>query len=78
MLVHEYILLTLLFPVIQVAFFFFFFLEDAMPTKNLPPNPDGVTSDAKKAYLRRIATLVVDSYIIDRHRNEKMRQSVAI
>ena len=49
-------------------------LEDAMPTKNLPPNPDGATSD----YLRRIATLVVDSYIIDRHRNEKMRQSVAI
>lgn len=49
-----------------------------MPTKNLPPNPDGATSDAKKAYLRRIATLVVESYIIDHHRNEKMRQSVAI
>lgn len=135
MLVHQYILLTLLFPVIQVAFsnlysgasaadkctlysdrnlvnrrnvkgdvtaaanacrrFFqlevearviaaaiellgMTSLEDAMPTKNLPPNPDGATSDAKKAYLRRIATLVVDSYIIDRHRNEKMRQSVAI
>lgn len=53
-------------------------LEDEKPTKNLLPIPDGATSDAKKSYLRRIATLVVDSYIIDRHRNEKKRQSVAI
>lgn len=48
-------------------------LEDEKPTKNLLPNPDSATSDAKKPYLRRIAPLVVDSYIIDRHRNEKMR-----
>lgn len=53
-------------------------LEDESPTKNLLPNPDGVTSDAKKAYLRWIATLVVDSFIIDHHRNEKMWQSVGI
>ena len=27
-------------------------LEDEILTKNLLPNPDGATSDAKKAYLR--------------------------
>ena len=107
MLVHEFILITLLFPVLQVAFSNlyscasaadkctlysdrnlvncrnvkgdvtaaanacrrFFQLEVEVhviaaaiellsmtsleiPTKNLLPNPDGATSDAKKAYLR--------------------------
>ena len=53
-------------------------LDDEKPTKNVLPNPDCATTEAKRAYLRRIATLVVDTYVIDRHRSEKMRQSVGI
>ena len=34
-------------------------LDDEKPTKNAPPNSDA-TDDAKKSYLRRIASLVVD------------------
>lgn len=53
-------------------------LDQEKPTKNVFPNPACATTEEKKAYLRRIATLVVDSYVIDRHRNEKMRHSVGI
>lgn len=48
-------------------------LEDEKLIKNLLFNFDGVISDVKKFYLRCIFILVVDIYIIDRYRNEKMR-----
>ena len=48
------------------------------PTKNLLPNPKNATTEAKHAYLRRVATLVIDDYVIDQPRNEKMRQSAGI
>lgn len=53
-------------------------LDQEKPTKNVPPNPEHATVETKKAYLRKIASLVVDNYVIDQNRNEKMRQPVGV
>ena len=38
---------------------------DDKPTKNAPPNFTDATDVAKKSYLRHIASLIVDTYVID-------------
>lgn len=53
-------------------------LEDEKPTRNALPNHDSATNVAKKAYLRRIATLLVDRYVIDQQRNQRIRQMTTI
>ena len=50
-------------------------LDDQKPTKNAPPN---FTDVAKTSYLRRIASPVVDTYVIDPQRNLDIQQSVQI
>ncbi|CAH3154050.1 unnamed protein product, partial [Porites evermanni] len=53
-------------------------LDDEKPTKNAPPDSTDATDVAKKSYLRRIASLVVDTYVIDQQRNLDIQQSVQI
>lgn len=49
------------------------------PTKNVFPNQeDASTKQEKKHYLRKIATLVVDEFVIDQERNRKIMQSVQL
>ena len=45
---------------------------------NLSPDFTDATDVAKKSYLRRIASLVVDTYVIDQQRNLDIQQSVQI
>ena len=51
-------------------------LDDEKPTKNAPPDSTDATDVAKKSYLRRIASLIVDTYVIDQQRNLDIQQSV--
>ena len=49
------------------------------PTKNVFPNQeDASTKQEKKHYLHKIATLVVDEFVIDQERNRKIMQSVQL
>ena len=53
-------------------------LDDQNTTKNAPSNFTDATDVAKTSYLRRIASLVVDTYVIDPQCNLDIQQSVQI
>ena len=51
-------------------------LDDQKPTKNALTNFTDATDVAKTSYLRRIASIVVDTYVSDPQRNLDIQQSV--
>ena len=51
-------------------------LDDQKPTKNALTNFTDATDVAKTTYLRRIASIVVDTYVSDPQRNLDIQQSV--
>lgn len=49
---------------------------DASPSTNVFPFEDNATDSNKKSYLNKIASLVVDTFVVDKERNRSMEEAV--